>query len=64
MIFEIINPSDKCNLEASDHEVASIACCLIGEGKDALSEDCLRKLLIADQVLGCSGKTIRYVGAA
>lgn len=36
MIFEIINPSDKCTLEAFDHEVASIACCLIGGGKYAL----------------------------
>ena len=36
MIFEIINPSDACTLEAFDHEVASIACCFIGSGKYAL----------------------------
>ncbi|MDM1021638.1 hypothetical protein QSV37_15195 [Acinetobacter sp. VNK23] len=36
MIFEIINPSDKCTLEAFDHEVASVACCLIGSGQYAL----------------------------
>ena len=36
MIFEIINPSDKCTLETSDHEVAAVTCCLIGTGKYAL----------------------------
>ena len=36
MIFEIVNPSDKCTLEAFDHEVAAIACVLIGNGKYAL----------------------------
>jgi len=38
MLFEIINPSDKCTIVAPDLEIAGLACCLIGVGKYALQE--------------------------
>lgn len=38
MIFDIINPSDKCTIEADDIEVAAVACLLLGGGQYALKE--------------------------
>lgn len=35
-VYEIINPSDKATLVASDHEVAAMACFSIGSGRYAL----------------------------
>ncbi|OTG87839.1 hypothetical protein [Acinetobacter sp. ANC 3813] len=36
MLFEIINPSDKCTLVADSLELAAVAVCFLGSGKYAL----------------------------
>lgn len=38
MIFDIINPSDACTLEAGDFEVAAIACFFLGAGRYGLRQ--------------------------
>lgn len=37
MKFNLVNPSDPYTLEADDLQVAAVACCLLGNGKYALS---------------------------
>lgn len=38
MIFEIVNPSDACTLEAENFEVAAVACLIIGDGMYGLRQ--------------------------
>lgn len=39
-VFNIVNPSDRCTIIANDHEIAAMACFILGEGFYAFEPIC------------------------